>query len=107
MIASVHIADVGGRSALAIVRRAPKPAEVSGLRHANIGLSAPLSESMLAKPDPGRVGLIFGRVCSQPSDRGAHIVQLRRPAPARCMPIIDRDHQVTARREICREASIV
>jgi hypothetical protein len=58
MIASVHIADVGGRSALAIVRRAPKPAEVSGLRHANIGLSAPLSESMLAKPDPGRVGLV-------------------------------------------------
>jgi hypothetical protein len=58
MIASVHIADVGGRSALALVRKVPKPAEISGLRHANIALSAPLSDSLIARPDPGRVGLV-------------------------------------------------
>ena len=34
MIASVHIANVGARSAMSLVRKAPKPAEVSGLRHA-------------------------------------------------------------------------
>ena len=58
MIASVHIADVGGRSALALVPKVPKPAEISGLRHANMALAAPLSEKLIAKPDPGRVGLV-------------------------------------------------
>jgi hypothetical protein len=58
MIASVHVADVGARSALALVRKAPKPAEVSGLRHADVALTAPLSASLLGKPDPGRIGLV-------------------------------------------------
>lgn len=57
MIASVHIANVGARSALSLVRKAPKPAEMPGLRHADIALTAPLSASLLGKPDPGRIGL--------------------------------------------------
>jgi hypothetical protein len=58
MIASVHIADVGSRTALKLVRKRPKPSEVAGLRHADIALTAPLSASLLGKPDPGRVGLV-------------------------------------------------
>jgi hypothetical protein len=58
MIASVHIANVGARSGLSVLRRAPKPAEVGGLRHANVALTAPLSASLLAKPDLGRVALV-------------------------------------------------
>jgi hypothetical protein len=58
MIASVHIANVGARSALSLLRKAPKAGEVSGLRHADIALTAPLSASLLGKPDLGRVGLV-------------------------------------------------
>jgi hypothetical protein len=58
MIASVHIADVGARAALAVVRRAPRPASTRGLRHANVALTAPLSGSVLPSPDFGRVGLV-------------------------------------------------
>jgi hypothetical protein len=58
MIASVHIANVGARSGVSLLRRAPKPTEVAGLRHANVGLTAPLSASLLGKPDPGRFALV-------------------------------------------------
>jgi hypothetical protein len=58
MIASVHIADVGRRSALSFVRKVPKPRDTSGLRHANVALTAPLSPALLGRPDPGRVALI-------------------------------------------------
>ena len=58
MIASVHIADVSRRSALALLRRAPRPATTRGLRHANVALTAPLSGSVLPSPDFGRVGLV-------------------------------------------------
>jgi hypothetical protein len=58
MIASVHIANVGARSALSVARRAPRPAEVSGLRHANVAITAPLSASLLGRPDLGRVALV-------------------------------------------------
>lgn len=58
MIASVHFADIGARSALSFVRKAPKPGEVSGLRHANVALTAPLSPSVLGRPDLGRVALV-------------------------------------------------
>jgi hypothetical protein len=57
MIASVHIANVGARSAVSLVRRVPKPGEIDGLRHADIGLTAPLSPKLLGKPDLGRVAL--------------------------------------------------
>jgi hypothetical protein len=58
MIASVHIANVDARSAWSVVRRAPKPGEVSGLRHANVAITAPLSAALLGRPDPGRVALV-------------------------------------------------
>ena len=57
-VASVHIADVGIRKGLRFVRKAPTPSSIQGLRHADVGLTAPLSSSLLAKPSPGRVGLI-------------------------------------------------
>ncbi len=58
MIASVHIADVGARSALGILRRAPRPDSISGLRHANVAVAAPLSQSGRPPPDLGRIALI-------------------------------------------------
>jgi hypothetical protein len=58
MIASVHVADVGLRSALAVLRRAPRPAATRGLRHANVALTAPLGGAVLPSPDFGRVGLV-------------------------------------------------
>jgi hypothetical protein len=58
MIASVHLADVGPRAALGVVRRAPRPTTTPGLRHANVALTAPLSGSVLPSPAIGRVGLV-------------------------------------------------
>ncbi len=58
MIASVHVADVGGRKALGVLRKAPKAASTPGLRHANVALTAPLSGSLRPSPDAGRVGLV-------------------------------------------------
>lgn len=58
MIASVHIADIGVRSALAVLRRAPRPGSIPGLRHADVGLAAPLSRRLRPEAQPGRVGLI-------------------------------------------------
>ena len=47
MIASVHLADVGVKSALAIARRPPAPGSIAGLRHANVGIAAPLGGSVV------------------------------------------------------------
>ncbi|MEY2475372.1 MAG: hypothetical protein QOG87_687, partial [Actinomycetota bacterium] len=47
MIASVHVADVGVGSALAVMRKAPQPDKVPGLRHADVGLAAPLGGGVL------------------------------------------------------------
>jgi hypothetical protein len=58
VIASVHVADVGKRAALGVVRKAPTPATVPGLRQANVALTAPLSGSLRPKPDLGRPGLV-------------------------------------------------
>jgi hypothetical protein len=58
MIASVHVADVGARTGIALLRQAPRPASTNGLRHADIGFAAPLSSKVRPAPDPGRVGLI-------------------------------------------------
>ena len=58
MIASVHIANVGARSATSIVRKTPKPAQVRGLRKANVALTAPLSRKLLGDPDLGRAVLV-------------------------------------------------
>jgi hypothetical protein len=58
MIASVHVANIGARSALSVVRRAPRAGEVDGLRHADVAFTAPLSASLLGCPDLGRVALV-------------------------------------------------
>lgn len=58
MLASVHVADVGAGAALRFVTSTPKPAEVPGLRHANVGLCAPLSASLAPPLKVGRVGLV-------------------------------------------------
>jgi hypothetical protein len=58
MIASVHIANLGIGSAASVIRKAPKPGGVAGLRHADVAITAPLSASILNRPDLRRVGLI-------------------------------------------------
>lgn len=58
MIASVHLADVGARTALAISRKPPPPGSISGLRRAETALAAPLGASILPKPQFGRSGLV-------------------------------------------------
>jgi hypothetical protein len=58
MIASVHLADVGARSALSILRKPPDPDAIKGLRHADAALAAPLRGSFRPAPDPGRIGLV-------------------------------------------------
>jgi hypothetical protein len=58
LIASVHLADVGKRTALGLLRRAPDPASVPGMRYAEIAIAAPLGGGLLPTPTLGRVGLI-------------------------------------------------
>jgi hypothetical protein len=58
MIASVHIADVGAGSALAIVRKAPAPGSIAGLRNAGVGLAAPLRSAFVPSVQIGRVALV-------------------------------------------------
>ena len=59
MIATVHLADVGARRALGLLRRAPAPGSIAGLRQADIGLTAPFSAAVLRHaPQLGRVGLV-------------------------------------------------
>jgi len=58
MLASVHVADVGTRAALRVLRAPPKAADVAGLRHATTALTAPLSGSVRPRPDLRRAALI-------------------------------------------------
>jgi hypothetical protein len=58
VIASLHLADVGKRTALGLSPRKLGLAEVPGLRYAEITIAAPLSGHLLPRPDLGRVGLI-------------------------------------------------
>ncbi|MEX0663338.1 MAG: spheroidene monooxygenase [Acidimicrobiia bacterium] len=58
MIGSVHVADVGRRSALGLLRKAPKPASTPGLRNANLGITKPPSAKLRDAPDFGRVALV-------------------------------------------------
>jgi hypothetical protein len=58
MIFSVHIADVGVRTAPGVLRRGPQTSGVSGLLYAQTTITAPLSKRALVAPRPGRVGLI-------------------------------------------------
>jgi hypothetical protein len=59
MIASVHIADLGLRRALGVMRRPLEPGEVPGLRYADTAIAAPLGGGFPPPaPQPGRVGLV-------------------------------------------------
>jgi hypothetical protein len=58
VIASVHLADVSVRRALATLRRAPHPASTPGLRYAKVALAAPLRSSLLPSPDLRRPALV-------------------------------------------------
>lgn len=58
MVASIHIADVGVRSALSLLRSCPSPASAPGLRHANSVLAVPLHRSPFRVPGLRRVGLV-------------------------------------------------
>lgn len=56
----MHLADVGKRSALRLMRTRLDPSRVFGLRYAEVTTAAPLSGNLLPKPNLGRVGLIAG-----------------------------------------------
>ena len=58
MIATVHLADVGPRSALAITRKSPPAGSIPGLRHANVAVAAPLGGSVFPSPQFGRAALV-------------------------------------------------
>jgi hypothetical protein len=58
VIASVHLADVGKRTGLGLLRTKLDPAGMPGLRYAELMTTAPLSAHLLPRPDPGRVGLV-------------------------------------------------
>lgn len=58
MLASVHIADVGPRHALALVTKRKSALAAPGLRHANLALGARLAAPTPTKVQPGRVALI-------------------------------------------------
>ena len=58
MIASVHIADVSVRRALAALRRTPDRASTPGLRYAKVALAAPLRSSLLPSPNLRRPALV-------------------------------------------------
>ncbi len=58
MIASVHIADVGPRGALDLLRDKLDPGAVPGLRYAELTTTAPLGGGLLPRPTVGRVGLV-------------------------------------------------
>lgn len=58
MIVSVHIADLGPRSAAAVLVRPPKPTSVAGLTYAETLTTAPLGEPLLPPRRLGRVGMI-------------------------------------------------
>ncbi len=55
MIASVHVANIGPRSVLSVLRTPPKPVDVKGLRNAEVAITAPLSAAILGRPDFGRL----------------------------------------------------
>jgi len=54
-ISSVHIADVGARRALGLLRRAPT---APGLLSADVALAAPLASGIIPRPQLGRIALV-------------------------------------------------
>jgi hypothetical protein len=58
LIASLHLAEVGKRPALALLRRTAKGLRAPGLRYGVVTTTAPLGGHYLPRPGLGRVGLI-------------------------------------------------
>lgn len=58
MIASVHLANVGPRAALRLLRKTRQGPRAPGLRYGVVTTTAPLSGHYLPRPSLGRVGLI-------------------------------------------------
>jgi hypothetical protein len=58
MILSVHLADIGKRAALSLMRRSVEPAQVSGMIYAATTIGVVLGGRLIPTPKPGRVGLI-------------------------------------------------
>jgi len=58
MRVSVHIADVGARSLVRVMRGQPRPGEFEGLRSIDVAVAAPLRASSLPSPQPGRVAML-------------------------------------------------
>jgi len=58
VIASFHLAEVGRRGGLRLLRRKLAPGDAPGLRYGVLAVAAPLGASRLPRPDPGRVALI-------------------------------------------------
>lgn len=58
MIASFHLADVGKRAGLRLLRTRLAPGDAPGLRYGVLTMASPLSASRLPRPSPGRVALI-------------------------------------------------
>jgi hypothetical protein len=54
----MHLADVGPRAAVRLLRRRSSPRDVPGLRYADVLAAAPLNDRLLTAPRPGRVALI-------------------------------------------------
>ncbi|HEY1449372.1 MAG TPA: hypothetical protein VGF47_00360 [Solirubrobacteraceae bacterium] len=57
VIASFHIADVGKLTGPRLLRRTPTTKDAAGLRYAALMTTAPISERLLPRPDPGRIAL--------------------------------------------------
>ncbi|HEY2719383.1 MAG TPA: hypothetical protein VGI52_07115 [Solirubrobacteraceae bacterium] len=57
MIASFHLADVGKLAGPRLLRRTPTPNDAAGLYYAVLMTTAPISERLLPRLDPGRVAL--------------------------------------------------
>lgn len=55
---SIHIADVGVKTGLKLLRRRLAPDSVPGLRRAEFAAAAPLSGSLLPRPALGRIAFI-------------------------------------------------
>jgi heme-degrading monooxygenase HmoA len=58
MLASVHLADLGPRHALATLTKRQSRITAPGLRHANLALAARLGGSLFTKPDLNRAALV-------------------------------------------------
>jgi hypothetical protein len=56
VIVSVHLADIGLLQAPRLLLKRPDAASVPGLTYAEPVATAPLGESLLPKPQLGRVG---------------------------------------------------